>query len=206
MDGRVPQIQEKIVEVIKVILREQCQRVLFFSFDSVWEQPTPTRESWRILTACGKGAVGCTRRACCPTAHPHTRGLIPSASDGIRNMVFSTHSHTSHLLHCCFHSLLRLGNCLLCHGSGDVFVVPLVLDSLTMCAAVSEEAASDILVGAQPRIRCWARARSSSSELVNTATARRQQRVEDATRVGLQFPFRSERRGPRSTQRRHEVA
>ena len=110
-------------------------------------------------------------------------------------MLFSTHSHTSHLLHCCFHSLLRLGNCLLCHGSGEVFVVPLVLNSLTMCAAVSEEAASDILVGAQPRIRCWTRARSSSSELVDTATARRQQRVEDAARVGLQFPFRSERRG-----------
>ena len=42
----VPQIQEKIVEVIKVILREQCQRVRFFSFDSVW-----------------RGAVGCTQRA-----------------------------------------------------------------------------------------------------------------------------------------------
>ena len=40
-----------------------------------------------------------------------------------------------------------------------------------------------------------ARARSSSSELVDTATARRRQRVEDATRVGLQFPFRQERRG-----------
>ena len=52
-------------------------------------------------------------------------------------MLFSTHSHTSHLLH-------------------------------------------------------W---RSLSSELVDTATARRQQRVEDATRVGLQFPFRQERRG-----------
>ena len=65
-----------------------------------------------------------------------------------------------------------------------------------MCAAVSEEvAASDILVGAQPRIRCWARTRSSTSELVDTATARRQQRVKDAARVGLQFPSRSERRG-----------
>ena len=148
-------------------------------FDSVWEG------------GCGLHA----KSVCCPTAHPHTRGLILSASDGIRNMLFSTHSHTSHLLHCCFHSVLRLGNCLLCHGSGEVFVVPLVLNSLTMCAAVSEEAASDILVGAQPRIRCWTRARSSSSELVDTATARRRQREEDATRVGLQFPFRSERRG-----------
>ena len=62
-------------------------------------------------------------------------------------MLFSTHSHTSHLLHCCFYSVLRLGNCLLCHGSGEVFVVTLFLNSLTMCAAVSEEAASDILVG-----------------------------------------------------------
>ena len=67
---------------------------------------------------------------------------------------------------------------------------------MIMCTAVSEEAAaSDILVGAQPRIRCWTRARSSTSELVDTATARRQQRVEDAARLGLQFPFRSERRG-----------
>ena len=56
-------------------------------------------------------------------------------------------------------------------GIEEVFVVTLFLNSLTMCAAVSEEAASDILVGAQPRIRCWARARYSSSELVDTATA-----------------------------------
>ena len=50
------------------------------------------------------------------------------------------------------------------------------LSLLIMCAAVSEEAAaSDILVGAQPRITCWTRARSSSSELVDTATARRRQ-------------------------------
>ena len=67
---------------------------------------------------------------------------------------------------------------------------------MIMCTAVSEEAAaSSILVGAQPRIGCWTRTRSSSSELVDTATARRKQRVEDAARVGLQFPFRSERRG-----------
>ena len=67
-------------------------------------------------------------------------------------------------------------------------------DSLTMGTA-AEVAASDILVGAQPRIGCWARVRSSSSDLVDTATTRRQQRVGDAARVGLQFPFRSERRG-----------
>ena len=39
------------------------------------------------------------------------------------------------------------------------------------------------------KIMCWARAQSSSSELVDTATARRRRRVEDATRVGLQFLF-----------------
>ena len=82
----------------------------------------------------------------------------------------------------CSNCLHRLPNCL--------------LSVMIMCTAVSEEAAaSSILVGSQPRIRCWARARSSSSDLVDTATPRRQQRVEDATRVGLQFPFRSERRG-----------
>ena len=47
-----------------------------------------------------------------------------------------------------------------------------LLSLLIMCAAVSEEAAaSDILVGALRRIMCWTRARSSSSELVDTATA-----------------------------------
>ena len=57
----------------------------------------------------------------------------------------------------CFH---RLPNC---------------LSVMIKCAAVSEEAAaSDILVRAQPRIRCWARARSSSNEFVDTGTARRQ--------------------------------
>ena len=82
----------------------------------------------------------------------------------------------------CLNCLHRLPNCL--------------LSVLIMCAAGSEEAAaSDILMGAQPRIMCWARARSSSSESVDTATARRRQRVEDATHVGLQFPFRQERRG-----------
>ena len=73
-------------------------------------------------------------------------------------------------------------------------IVSLFLNSLTMGTA-AKVVASDILVGAQPRIRCWARTRSSSSDLVDTATARRQQRVEDAARVGLQFPCRPKRRG-----------
>ena len=33
MHFRVPQIQEKIVEVIKVILQEQCQRMRLFTFE-----------------------------------------------------------------------------------------------------------------------------------------------------------------------------
>ena len=168
-------------------------------------ESTSTRGCWRILTACGKGAVGCTRRACCPTAHAHTRGLILSASDGIRNM-FSTHSHTSHLLHCCFHCGLRLGNCLLCHGSGEVIVVTLFLNSLTMCAAVSEEAASDILVGAQPRIRCWTSCaifeqRIGRHSHSTTASASGRCRA-----CGTAVPISLRMARPRSTQRRHEVA
>ena len=63
---------------------------------------SPTRECWRILTACGEGAVGSTFRTCCrlsplpspPHQHTHTRGWILSANDGIWNMLFSTYSHT----------------------------------------------------------------------------------------------------------------
>ena len=32
-----PQLPEHNVDVIKVILQEQCQRMRFFSFESVWE-------------------------------------------------------------------------------------------------------------------------------------------------------------------------
>ena len=68
----------------------------FFSFDSVWEG--------------GLWAARSTR--CCPTAHPHTPGLILSASDGIWNMLFSTCSHTSRWVR------FRFGGCLFsCRGS-----------------------------------------------------------------------------------------
>ena len=40
---------------------------------------------------------------------------------GIGNMLFSIYSPTSHLLYCCFHCVLRSGDCLLFHGSGEVF-------------------------------------------------------------------------------------
>ena len=36
VDAPVPQIWEQSVEVIKVILQEQCQKMRFFSFHSVW--------------------------------------------------------------------------------------------------------------------------------------------------------------------------
>ena len=78
--------------------------------------------------------------------------------------------------------LLRLGDCLLCRGSGEVFaphcfLFPQLFDH-----------------GLSGRSR-GVRHSGGRSELVDTATARRQQRVEDATRAGLQFPFRPERRG-----------
>ena len=54
----VPQIQEQNVEVIKVILQEQCQRMRLF-----------------LLRACKEGAVGLLHSL------SHTRGLILSASE-----------------------------------------------------------------------------------------------------------------------------
>ena len=70
----------------------------------------------------------------------------------------------------------------------------LLFPNSLIIGTAEEAAADDILVGAQARIMCWTRARSSS-ELVDTATSRRRQREADAAHVGLQFPFRSERRG-----------
>ena len=64
--------------MMKVILREQCQRVLFFF----------------LLTACGEGAVGGTFHTCCPTANSHTPGLILSASDGMF-VVYHILEHTT---------------------------------------------------------------------------------------------------------------
>ena len=196
----VPQIREQNVEVIKVILQEQCQQMRFF----FWEP------------------VGSTFRTCCPT-DSSTRECwwILSASDGIWKLLFSTYSHTSHLVRFSGHfrhtyecSLTRSTFCI---DAFAVFHLGIFFSRVNVCCAMlqanclnqfvwlflnslimgtAEEAtASDILVGAQPRI---IRARSSSSELVDTATVRRRQRVEDATRVGLQFPFRSERWGWRA--------
>ena len=194
VDVPIPQIQEQNVEVIKVILLEQCQQMFFFLSRACGEGLWAAREERAAPQSLPHARVGV------PQAAPHVRSVILSASDGIWNMLFSTYSHTKKtgkikfLLQSslslvvaqasaiCLNFLYRLPNCL--------------LSVLIMCAAVSEEAmASDILVSAQPRIMCWARARYSSSEFVGTATARRRQRVEDAARVGPQFPWRSERRG-----------
>ena len=81
----------------------------------------------------------------------------------------------------------------------------LFLNSLIMGTA-EEAAASDILVGAQPRIMCWTRARSSSSEVVDTATARRQPASGRRRACGTAVPISLRTARPRSTQRRHEVA
>ena len=154
VDGPVPQIQEKIVEVVKVILREQCQRVLFFLLTACGTAHSHTREL-AYFDSVWEGSCGLhAKTVCCPAAHPLKRGLILSASDGIWNMLFSTYSQmvsssvesvslvVAQASAICSNCLHRLPNCL--------------LSVMIMCTAVSEEAAaSDILVGAQPRIRCW---------------------------------------------------
>ena len=73
VDVPVPQILEQNVEVIKVIPQEQCQRMRFFSCDSV----------------CGGG---CGRHV--PHVLPHTPGLILSASDGMF-VVYLLREHTT---------------------------------------------------------------------------------------------------------------
>ena len=116
-DGPVPQIQEKIVEVIKVILRGAVSAspfFFFFSFDSVWEGPWAAREE-RVL----------------PTAHLHTRGLILSASDGIRNMLFSTYSHTLKRVRSNGFFFSRV--CLSCRGSGFCTLFELFASVAQLC-------------------------------------------------------------------------
>ena len=67
----VPQIQEQIVDVIKVILQKQCQRMRFF-----------------LLRACGKGAVG-------GTAHSHARVSVDSECKrrNLEHVVLDRFSH-----------------------------------------------------------------------------------------------------------------
>ena len=58
-DVLVPHVVEEILEVIKFMLLEQCQRMRFFSFDIVWEEscglhaknvccPQPTSQEWSL--------------------------------------------------------------------------------------------------------------------------------------------------------------
>ena len=135
-----------------------------------------------FLRACGEAAVGSTFRTCVlRQSLLHTRGWILSASDGIWNMLFSTYPRTSHwvrfngclmLFSTNSHTLKRVrsGGCLsLLVAQASTTCCDCLrrspnclLSLLIMCTAVSEEAASDILVGAQPRIMCRTRARSSS--------------------------------------------
>ena len=88
--------------------------------------------------------------------------------------------------------LLRLGDCLLCHGSGEKFASNCSPDPQLFDHGHSGRSRGFRHSGGRAATH---QVLSLSSELVDTATARRQQRVEDATRVGLQFPFRQERRG-----------
>ena len=76
----VPRILEQNVEVIKVILQEQCHRMRFF-----------------LLRACGEGAVGCTGRACCPTVSPTREGWRDFDSVCLEHVVLDLYSHTSQL-------------------------------------------------------------------------------------------------------------
>ena len=91
----MPQIEEQNVEVIKGDSAGAVSANAFFSFDSVWRR-------W------------------CP--EPTTTGEFDlSASDGVWNMLFST--YLTHHTFCtvAFTLFLRLCDCLLCHGSGEVF-------------------------------------------------------------------------------------
>ena len=72
VDVPVPQILEQNVEVIKVIPQEQCQRMRFFTSDS----------------------VDGTFHTCCTTANSHTPRLILSGSDGMF-VVYHIREHTT---------------------------------------------------------------------------------------------------------------
>ena len=128
----VPQIQEQNVELMKVILQKQCQRMRFYLWQRVERELWAARKErvlphsphhTRVLAyfeSVWEGSCGLhAKSVCCPTAHHHTRGLILSASDGIWNMLFSTYPHTSqwvtfggHFRHTCECSLSRSTFCI----------------------------------------------------------------------------------------------
>ena len=81
VDVPVPQIWEQSVEVIKLILQEQCQRMRFFF----------------LLTACGKGAVGGTFHTCCP------QQAIVDSECKRWNVCCCFLAHPFYLCNCCVH-------------------------------------------------------------------------------------------------------
>ena len=87
--------------------------------------------------------------------------------------------------------LLRLGDCLLYRGSGEVFAPNYFHLHQLFDHWHSGRSRGFRHSGGRATTH---QVLGSSSELVDTAKARRQQRVEDAARVGLRFPFRRERR------------
>ena len=151
--------------------------------------------------------------------------LFSGASDGIRKRVvldlfsnFEMGNIQWSLRHTCECSLTRPTFCV---DAFTVYHLRFFFSRVDVCCAMvsgevfctnlfllfpEEAAADDILMGAQPPIMCWTRAQSSSSELVETATARRRHREEDAVRVGTAVPISPRTARPRSTERRHEVA
>ena len=73
----VPQIQEQNVDVIKVILQEQCQRMrFFFLFESVWEKSLPHTRVLACSVSVWRGGWG--RHV--PHVLPHSP--LPHASVG----------------------------------------------------------------------------------------------------------------------------
>ena len=67
---RVPQIQEQIVEVIEVILQEQCQRMCLFTFE---RRVVQQLFDWCFLEGCGSLAKApATARVDVPTTPKST--------------------------------------------------------------------------------------------------------------------------------------
>ena len=167
----VPQILEQNVEVIKVILQEHCQQMRFF-----------------IFRACGEGAVGCTGRACCLTVPPHTRVLVDSECkrQNLEHVVPDLFSHFT------VGKIQWLS--VSCRGSGFCDLFQLFASIAQLFVAVDHVRSCQRRSGFRhPRGGAVAHQVLGSCAILEPRIGR-QQRVENATRVGLQFPFRPERR------------
>ena len=76
--------------MIKVILQEQCQRVLFFLLTACGTAHSHTREL-AYFDSVWEGGCGLhAKSVCCPTAHPHTRGLQTTSRRNIARKLPTT--------------------------------------------------------------------------------------------------------------------